>query len=72
MNKLKVAFNLLKDTGEFKPSQLHYGNDSLWITPYCNAIFSNQLRLAMAAARLFNLTPSLTCEPDFKLVLFNF
>lgn len=32
MTKIKQAFKLLQDSGNFEPSQLHEGNDRLWIT----------------------------------------
>ena len=59
MNKIKLAFKLLQDSGNFEPSQLHEGNDRLWITPYGNVIDFKQLQLAMAAAELFHLLPTL-------------
>lgn len=59
MNNIKQAFNLLQASGNFEPSQLHEGNDRLWITPYGNVIDFKQLQLAMAAAELFHLLPCL-------------
>lgn len=59
MNKIKQAFKLLQDTGKFEPSQLHEGNDRLWITPYATVIDFKQLHLAIAAAELFHLLPIL-------------
>ena len=55
MNNIKLAFKLLQDSGNFEPSQLHEGNDCLWITPHGNVIDYKQLQLAMAAAELFYL-----------------
>lgn len=59
MNKIKQAFNLLQDSGNFEPSQLHEGNDRLWIIPNGNIIDYKQLQLVMAVAELFNLLPIL-------------
>ena len=59
MNKIKLAIKLLQDSGNFEPSQLHEGNDRLWITPYATVIDFKQLQLAMAAAELFRLLPIL-------------
>ena len=59
MNKIKQAFKLLQDSGHFEPSQLHEGNDRIWITPYATVIDFKQLQLAMAAAELFHLLPIL-------------
>lgn len=59
MTKIKQAFKLLQDSGNFHPSQLHEGNDRIWITPYANIIDFKQLQLAMAAAELFYLLPTL-------------
>ena len=59
MNKIKQAFKLLQDSGSFEPTQLHEGNDRLWITPYGNVIDYKQLQLAMAVAELFHLLPTL-------------
>ena len=59
MNNIKQAFKLLQDSGYFEPSQLHEGKDRLWITPYGNVIDFKQLQLAMAAAELFHLVPTL-------------
>lgn len=59
MNKIKLAFKLLQDSGNFEPSQLHEGKDRLWITPYGNVIDFKQLQLAMAVAELFHLLPTL-------------
>lgn len=59
MNKIKLAFKLLQDSGSFEPSQLHEGKDRIWITPYGNIIDFKQLQLAMAAAELFQLLPTL-------------
>ena len=59
MNKIKQAFKLLQDSGYFETTQLHEGKDRLWITPYGNVIDFKQLQLAMAAAELFHLLPTL-------------
>lgn len=59
MTKIKQAFKLLQDSGNFEPSQLHECNDRLWITPYGNIIDYKQLQLVMAVAELFNLLPIL-------------
>lgn len=59
MNKIKQAFKLLQECGNFEPSQLHLGKDRLWITPYGDIIDFKQLQLAMAAAELFHLLPTL-------------
>ena len=71
MNKIHQAFNLLKDTGKFEPSQLQEGTDRLWITPYGNCIDFQQLGLAMAACELFHLLPTLKALPP-KLVLIDY
>ena len=64
MNNLKLAFKLLHDSGNFEPSQLHQGNNRLWITPNGNIIDFKQLQLAMAVAELFNLLPILSKDYD--------
>ena len=59
MENIKQAFKSLQNSGNFEPSQLHEGNDRIWITPYGNVIDFKQLQLAMAAAELFHLLPTL-------------
>lgn len=59
MNNIKQAFKVLQDSGNFEPSQLHEETDRIWITPYGNIIDFKQLQLAMAAAELFHLLPTL-------------
>ena len=73
MNKIKQAFKLLQDSGNFEPSQLHLGSDKLWITPYGNILDFKQIQLAMAAAELFHLCPMLysdTEECKFELLIY--
>ena len=71
MNKIHTAFNLLIETGKFDPSQLHEGTDRLWITPYGNIIDFQQLEIAMGAADIFHLLPTLKAEP-VKLELLDY
>lgn len=71
MNKIHTAFNLLKESGKFEQSQLHEGTDRLWITPYGNCIDFQQLEMAMGAAALFHLLPTLKALP-VKLELLDY
>lgn len=71
MNKIKQAFKLLQDSGNFEPSQLHDGNDRLWITPYGNVIDYQQLYSALAVGELLHLLPIVKAEP-FKLELLDY
>ena len=71
MNKIKQAFKLLQDSGKFEPSQLHEGNDRLWITPYGNSIDFQQLYTALAVGELLHLLPIVKAEP-FKLELLDY
>lgn len=63
MNKIKQAFKLLQDTGNFEPSQLHEGKDRLGITPYGNCIDYQQLYAALAVGDLLHLLPLVKAEP---------
>ena len=74
MNNIKQAFRLLLDSGNFLPFQLHEGNDRLWITPYGRTIDYKQLQLAMAAAELFHLLPTIYQDYDnnFRLDLLSY
>lgn len=73
MKKIKQAFKLLQDSGIFEPSQLHEGNDRLWISPYETVIYYKQLQLAMAAAELFHLLPTLYNDHEnCRLELINY
>lgn len=71
MNKIKLAFKLLQDTGNFEPSQLHEGKDRLEITPYGNCIDYQQLYAALAVGELLHLLPMVKAEP-FKLLLLDY
>ena len=71
MNKIKQAFKLLKDSGNFEPSQLTEGNDRLWITPYGNVIDYQQIYSALAVAELLHLLPMVKAEP-LKLLLLDY
>lgn len=69
MNKIKLAFKLLQDTGNFEPSQLHEGKDRLEITPYGNIIDYQQLYAALAVGELLHLLPLVKAEPfQFELI----
>lgn len=69
MNKIKQAFKLLQDTGNFEPSQLHEGKDRLEITPYGNCIDYQQLYAALAVGELLHLLPLVKAEPfQFELI----
>lgn len=71
MNKIKQAFKLLQDTGNFEPSQLHEGKDRLGITPYGNCIDYQQLYAALAVGELLHLLPIVKAEP-FQLELIDY
>ena len=73
MNKIKQAFKMLQETGNFHPSQLHLGSDKLWITPYGNILDFKQIQLAMAAAELFHLLPVVYSDnEECKFELLNY
>ena len=73
MNKIKQAIKLLQDTDNFLPTQLHEGNDRLWITPYGRIIDYKQLQLAMAACELLHLLPTLyQDDKNFRLELISY
>lgn len=71
MNKIKLAFKLLQDTGNFESSQLHEGKDRLGITPYGNCIDYQQLYAALAVGELLHLLPIVKAEP-FQLELIDY
>lgn len=71
MNKIKLAFKLLQDTGNFEPSQLHEGKDRLGITPYGNCIDYQQLYAALAVGELLHLLPIVKADP-FQLELIDY
>ncbi len=71
MTKIKQAFKLLQDSGNFEPSQLHEGNDRLWITPYGNVIDYQQIYSALAVGELLHLLPMVKAEP-LKLLLLDY
>ena len=71
MNKIKLAFKLLQDTGNFEPSQLHEGKDRLGITPYGNCIDYQQLYAALAVGELLHLLPIVKAE-HFQLELIDY
>lgn len=72
MKKISDAFKLLQETGNFEPSQLHEGNDRLWITPYGNCIDYQQLYSALAVAELLHLLPMVKKAEPFKLLLLDY
>lgn len=71
MNKIRQAFKLLQDTGNFEPSQLHEGKDRIGITPYGNCIDYQQLYAALAVGELLHLLPIVKAEP-FQLELIDY
>ena len=71
MNNIKQAFKLLQDSGNFEPSQLHEEYDRICITPYVDVINYKQLQLAMAAAELFHLLPTLFMYKDSETCRFD-
>lgn len=71
MNKIKLAFKLLQDTGNFEPTQLHEGKDRIGITPYGNILDYQQLYAALAVGELLHLLPIVKAEP-FQLELIDY
>lgn len=71
MNKIKQAIKLLKDTGNFDPSQLHEGNDRIVITPYGFCIDYQELYAALAVGELLHLLPLVKADP-FQLELLDY
>ena len=71
MNKIKLAFKLLQDTGNFEPSQLHEGKDRLEITPYGNCLDYQHLYAALAVGEILHLLHMVKAEP-FNLLLLDY